>query len=92
VPESTADVAVNTPIAVILSEGEDSGALVKPDTRNASTPAQAKQAPAPQEPALQGRTVEPAYDASSEVPAGTEFVTMTVREALRDAMAERAAR
>jgi pyruvate dehydrogenase E1 component beta subunit len=29
-----------------------------------------------------------AYDASSEVPAGTEMVTMTVREALRDAMAE----
>src|SRR5689334_20935441 len=28
------------------------------------------------------------YDASAEVPAGTEMVTMTVREALRDAMAE----
>jgi pyruvate dehydrogenase E1 component beta subunit len=28
------------------------------------------------------------YDASGEVPAGTEMVTMTVREALRDAMAE----
>src|SRR6476619_1859048 len=27
VPEGTADVAVNTPIAVILSEGEDAGAL-----------------------------------------------------------------
>src|ERR1700727_3213452 len=27
VPEGTADVAVNTPIAVILSEGEDSAAL-----------------------------------------------------------------
>ncbi len=29
-----------------------------------------------------------AYDASAEVPAGTEMVTMTVREALREAMAE----
>jgi pyruvate dehydrogenase E1 component beta subunit len=28
------------------------------------------------------------YDASGEVPAGTEMVTMTVRESLRDAMAE----
>src|ERR1700739_4041155 len=27
VPEGTADVAVNTPIAMILAEGEDSGAL-----------------------------------------------------------------
>jgi pyruvate dehydrogenase E1 component beta subunit len=31
---------------------------------------------------------EGAYDASQEIPAGTEMVTMTVREALRDAMAE----
>jgi len=28
------------------------------------------------------------YDATQEIPAGTEMVTMTVREALRDAMAE----
>ena len=28
------------------------------------------------------------YDASGEIPAGTEMVTMTMREALRDAMAE----
>src|SRR6187551_3346509 len=27
VPEGTADVAVNTPIAVILSEGEDAGSI-----------------------------------------------------------------
>src|SRR6201986_5165562 len=27
IPEGTADVAVNTPIATILSEGEDAGAL-----------------------------------------------------------------
>jgi pyruvate dehydrogenase E1 component beta subunit len=34
------------------------------------------------------KTEIPAYDASSEIPAGTEMVKMTVREALRDAMAE----
>ena len=28
------------------------------------------------------------YDAMAEIPEGTELVTMTVREALRDAMAE----
>src|SRR5215210_4722985 len=37
VPEGTADVAVNTPIAVILSEGEDKGAIKdapkRPDTK-----------------------------------------------------------
>ncbi|OCC06257.1 pyruvate dehydrogenase complex E1 component subunit beta, partial [Labrys sp. WJW] len=43
-----------------------------------AAPAVAQSAPAPVE----------AHDASGEIPAGTEFVTQTVREALRDAMAE----
>src|SRR5919108_65822 len=40
VPEGTNDVAVNTPIALILSEGEDAGALksAKP-SRNPPSPA-----------------------------------------------------
>src|SRR5689334_14122088 len=49
VPEGTADVAVNTPIAVILSEGEDAGAL---NNFHAAAPAQqpaASQQPAQQE-------------------------------------------
>ena len=32
IPEGTADVAVNTPIAVILSDGEDASALAKAAT------------------------------------------------------------
>src|SRR5712671_7756634 len=40
VPEGTADVAVNTPIAVILSEGEDTKALNGPDAASASLKAQ----------------------------------------------------
>src|SRR4030088_3692173 len=44
VPEGTADVAVNTPIAVILGEGEDAGAL---NNFHAEAPAQQKgEAPA----------------------------------------------
>src|SRR5260370_16670352 len=38
VPEGTADVAVNTPIAMILAEGEDAGAL------KSAAPAQAQNA------------------------------------------------
>src|ERR1700691_1092576 len=38
VPEGTNDVAVNTPIAMILAEGEDAGAL-----KNGKPPAAAKQ-------------------------------------------------
>jgi pyruvate dehydrogenase E1 component beta subunit len=92
VPEGTADVAVNTPIAMILAEGEDSSALKgnggapKSPTPKSEKPAeQAQPAPAPVKTAsapAKESTPEP------EVPEGTELVTMTMREALRDAMAE----
>ena len=92
VPEGTADVAVNTPIAMILAEGEDSSALKgnggapKPPTPKSEKPAeQAQPAPAPVKTAA-----APAKESTPEpeVPEGTELVTMTMREALRDAMAE----
>src|SRR6266852_2343986 len=100
VPEGTNDVAVNTPIAMILGEGEDAAALkdggAAPRQQKAAEsapPAKAEQpapqvnrAPSPPLPAApsQPRPPEPEPD----VPAGTEMATMTVREALRDAMAE----
>jgi len=93
VPEGTIDVAVNTPIAVILSDGEDAaslkgvGAAAAPP--KASVPAPAAEAKAP--PAAAPAAAVPAQPVAApepEVPAGTEMVTMTVREALRDAMAE----
>ena len=104
VPEGTVDVAVNTPIAVILSDGEDTKALngpgaasVSPETENAvprpflapqagegragvaATLAKVAQAFAAPPPAAAHET---------DLPADAEMVTMTVREALRDAMAE----
>jgi pyruvate dehydrogenase E1 component beta subunit len=95
VPEGTADVAVNTPIAVILGEGEDASALkdgkampaAPPAQPKADAPAQQSEPPAPTKsdgakPAAAPVAPEP------EVPEGTELVTMTMREALRDAMAE----
>ena len=92
VPEGTNDVAVNTPIAMILADGEDATALKdgKPANIDAIPAPQAKAAePAPakpksptQQPSAAPATPEP------EVPEGTEMVTMTMREALRDAMAE----
>src|SRR6185312_8394526 len=111
VPEGTADVAVNTPIAVILSEGEDQAALnnfhAAPPPQPASqqpaqqekgaesTPPASPQAPAAQEaraPATPKSAAasppQPAALPEPDVPEGTEMVTMTMREALRDAMAE----
>ncbi len=96
VPEGTADVAVNTPIAIILGDGEDKGAIndVKPAQAEKAAPAApaesakapAAAAPKAEAPAPQAPHIEPASD--PDIPEGTEMVTMTMREALRDAMAE----
>ncbi|HEX2631697.1 MAG TPA: pyruvate dehydrogenase complex E1 component subunit beta [Bradyrhizobium sp.] len=95
IPEGTADVAVNTPIATILADGESASDLAKPTAparqekaaESAPPAAEAKSSPAPKPehaPAAPKTVAEP----DPEVPEGTEMVTMTIREALRDAMAE----
>jgi pyruvate dehydrogenase E1 component beta subunit len=95
IPEGTADVAVNTPIATILADGESAADLAKA----APAPAPAKQEkPAEAAPPAEARAPAPAPAAPAapaavappdpEVPAGTEMITQTIREALRDAMAE----
>src|SRR6202045_3453590 len=95
IPEGTADVAVNTPIATILADGENASDLAK-----ASAPAKPEKAAEPAAPAAEAKSTPAPKDTSApaapkaaaepdpEVPAGTEMVTMTIREALRDAMAE----
>jgi len=91
VPEGTADVPVNELIAVIAAEGEDpkaASAPAKPAPAAASAAPAAAEAPAPATVPAAPRAEAPVYDASGEIPAGTEMVKMTVREALRDAMAE----
>jgi pyruvate dehydrogenase E1 component beta subunit len=110
VPEGTNDVAVNTPIAMILAEGEDAAALkdgkkapskqsqAEQPARSqkaaesappAEKPEPAKKAQMP-EPAKTGTAKPPSADVTPEpeVPEGTELNPMTMREALRDAMAE----
>ena len=93
VPEGTADVAVNTPIAVLLSEGEDKsaiGSVSAPAARKVETPSQAPVTRTPAEPRAVSspQQVSAQIGQEPDVPPGTEMVTMTVREALRDAMAE----
>ncbi|MFY9785308.1 MAG: pyruvate dehydrogenase complex E1 component subunit beta [Pseudolabrys sp.] len=91
VPEGTADVAVNTPIAVILGEGEDKAAIkaAKPAAPAKAEKSQAKvqETPAPKAPKASDAPV-PQVASDPDIPEGTEMVTMTMREALRDAMAE----
>ncbi|WP_426525331.1 pyruvate dehydrogenase complex E1 component subunit beta [Bradyrhizobium sp. McL0615] len=91
IPEGTADVAVNTPIATILADGESAA-----DLGMASAPAPASAPPAEASKAAEAPKAEkaPAAPAAAvaepdpEVPAGTEMITQTIRDALRDAMAE----
>src|SRR5579863_9201223 len=77
IPEGTDHVAVNTPIALITENGEDVGTA-------AITPAAVKPAPAKAPPPVAPRT---APSMAPEEYTG-KTVTLTVREALRDAMAE----
>ena len=93
VPAGTNDVAVNTPIAMILADGEDAASLkdgksapaAPPKAETAPSPEPAKSAEAP---AAAAKPPAAAAAPEPEVPEGTELVTMTMREALRDAMAE----
>ena len=83
VAEGTEGVKVNTPIAVMVSDGESADDVAAPAPVAAAEPAAEpeKAAAAPKAP-VSAASVEPDY------PEGTEMVTTTVREALRDAMAE----
>jgi pyruvate dehydrogenase E1 component beta subunit len=96
VADGTENVAVNTPIGVIAADGEDASAAASSAAKaeapapKAAEPEKAAEAPASPGPAAAASVPAQAksYDASSEFPAGAEVVSMTVREALRDAMAE----
>ncbi|GKQ50864.1 pyruvate dehydrogenase complex E1 component subunit beta [Bradyrhizobium sp. Ce-3] len=98
IPEGTADVAVNTPIATILADGESAADLAKAPAAPAPQPKAAEAAPAEAKGDAKAEAPQPAAKAPAapvsetlpdpEIPAGTEMVTQTIREALRDAMAE----
>ncbi|ALV28723.1 pyruvate dehydrogenase complex E1 component subunit beta [Pannonibacter phragmitetus] len=91
VAEGSENVKVNTKIAVLLAEGEDASAAEASASAPAAAPAPAAPAPAAAAPAAAAPVpAQPVTygSADSDAPAGTEMVSMTVREALRDAMAE----
>jgi pyruvate dehydrogenase E1 component beta subunit len=85
ISEGSEGVKVNTPIAVLVEEGESLDAA--PAASNEAPAAGAPAAPAA--PAAAAAAPEaPDVDDSPDWPEGTEVVKTTVREALRDAMAE----
>ncbi len=87
ISEGTEGVKVNTPIAVLVEEGED----VPAETSSAPAAPASEPTPAAEEPApakVAAAPAAPSPDTSPDWPEGTEMKTQTVREALRDAMAE----
>jgi len=82
IAEGTENVAVGTVIATLSGEGEESSAPA-PAPASAAESAPVEAAPAV---AKQPARSEPKQD--PEIPHGTNMATVTVREALRDGMAE----
>ncbi len=90
VDEGTEGVKVNAVIATLLEEGESAD-----DAEPAKSAPVVAEAPVPASPTVEPETVPAApaapqaeIPADPDIPAGTEMVSTTVREALRDAMAE----
>ena len=89
IAEGTEGVKVNTPIALVLAEGEVVGDIptAAPDLKPVDVPAAKPDAPAPATPAVPPVAfMEVASD--PDLPEGVEMVEMTVRQALNEAMAE----
>ena len=99
VPEGTENVKVNTPIAVIAGDGEEKGTAppVKGGEKSAEAAQSPASVPAKTKPAESKGDERPAAAPAKapaesgiepEIPEGAEMITMTVREALRQAMSE----
>ena len=90
VPEGSEGVKVNSVIAVLLANGETADAIGTETP--AATPAPAASAaevpPAAASASVAAAPVAAEVPSDPDIPAGTEMVETTVREALRDAMAE----
>jgi len=84
IAEGTENVAVGTVIAMIEGEGEETAPAP------ASTPIAPPAAPsvAPASTPVANKPITPNSASDPEIPAGTSFTAVTVREALRDGMAE----
>jgi pyruvate dehydrogenase E1 component beta subunit len=100
VPEGTDGVKVGTVIALITGEDEEAGSTAPASAGAANAPADSGPADVTQAPAEEASAQQATINAKPkgdgpaslqvepEVPEGTEMVRTTVREALRDAMAE----
>ena len=88
VAEGTENVAVNTPICILAADGESAADAAREASASAAAPSQTE-APVPAPAVVAAASPAPAAVAPAAEPEWTgKTVQMTVREALRDAMAE----
>ncbi len=83
IAEGTEGVAVNAAIAILLEDGEDASAADSATAAPAPTVA-----PAETTATTPAKAITPVDVPMEDIPEGTTFTATTVREALRDAMAE----
>ena len=90
IPEGTEGVKVGTVIAMLAGEGEDASAIEAPAATKdvEDTPGEGKDVGRDQSEAQITKPVKVEPRQDPEIPAGTNMVKLTVREALRDGMAE----
>ena len=91
VPEGSEGVKVNAPIATLLADGEDASAAAAPAAKAEAPKAEAPKAEGKSEAsAAAAAPSAPKFEIASDpsLPSGTEMVMTTVRDSLRDAMAE----
>jgi pyruvate dehydrogenase E1 component beta subunit len=93
VAEGTEGVKVNTPIALVLAEGESAGSAAVSVAETAPEPSEAPVVPAEKAAEAAPAAAVPAApkfepQADPDLPEGVEMVEMTVRQALNEAMAE----
>jgi len=92
VEEGSEGVKVNTPIALVLAEGETAEAATPAETvpEPAEAPVVSAEKAAEAAPSAAAVPAAPKFEAQSDpdLPEGVEMVEMTVRQALNEAMAE----
>jgi pyruvate dehydrogenase E1 component subunit beta len=93
VPAGTEHVKVNRPIALLLTNGEAPSGTSPSETLPAAAPAGEAHELGETQPDVEEAPAGPQHAPAeprpqAEIPAGAETVTLTVREALRDAIAE----
>jgi pyruvate dehydrogenase E1 component beta subunit len=98
VPEGTEHIPINKPIAILVTDGEDTStnassftaqpAAVSQSTAAAPPPLSSEAPLEVEQASARTEAASPEPKAEAEIAPGTEMATITVREALRDAMAE----